>query len=673
MDIELDNEIIAILVFVVSLVVSILMYPRMLRFAISHDIVDNPNARKLQRRPVPVMGGFVVYTGILAGGLVLQAFMNEPLVAWGMTGMSVMLIIGMWDDIKSLSASLRFLLEIILILLFMWQSGIYIDDLHGLWGVHEIGPLVSYPLNVVAGVGIINAVNLIDGVDGYSSGFGMLACLCFAILFMSVWSQFMVCLAMIVAGALLPFFMHNVFGVRSKMFIGDGGTLMLGMLMVVFVFYSLSSKGRCASLEEANIGLEALAVAIVSIPVFDTTRVMIMRILRGNSPFKPDKTHLHHLFIDMGFSHLGAAASILIMNLMVIMAWLLSWQFGASIDIQSYVVLVMSLLVTFGFYKLMKVQKNHGPVDEEGYPQGTWLWHAFCHLGAMSHREKGRAWQFLRWLVDTRHLSKKVSLILLLCLPMTASAQQTPREQRQVRVTMMKGSVFEGALLEFKAFDYLILDVKGQKIKIDYKDMAYIDDIQQAKPAPSKAEPVKKPKKARKAKAVKKTEEKPIIKIVEKVVEKPVVKPAEPVEKPVAKPIVVPKLSGNKGFLLESGNNVYLECVSNPKNEAYNEAALDVLRRQMRRDGFWKMVDRPEDAQFSIVCLANLGEKPIATIGIHSLVTGNNHVFGEIRKFEDVDDYRRVVWELYNKYVVPLQKKIESNKIPKNILKDFTK
>lgn len=401
----MSNTAIAILVFVVSIVVSTLAYPRVLHFAKSHDIVDNPNARKLQRVPVPVMGGLVVFMGIICGSLVLHAFVNEPLIQWGLTGMSLMLVVGMWDDIKSLSAAFRFLFELVLVGIFIWQTDIYLDDIHGLWGIHQLEPWVAIALSLIVGVGLINVMNLIDGVDGYSSGYGMTACVCFAVLFVSVWSPVMVCMALIVLGALLPFFMHNVFGVRSKMFIGDGGTLMLGMLMVLFVFYSLSSRSHCASLEADGVGLIALALSVVCIPWFDTMRVMAMRILRGKSPFKPDKTHMHHLFIDMGFSHLGAAVSILLLNQSVVLAWLVSWQLGASIDIQTYVVVALGSLLTFGFYKLMKIHQNSGPLDKEGYPQGTALWHFFCKMGKFSHREKGRVWKSLRRLMDSGLLS----------------------------------------------------------------------------------------------------------------------------------------------------------------------------------------------------------------------------------------------------------------------------
>ena len=210
----------------------------------------------------------------------------------------------------------------------------------------------------------------------------------------------MCCSALLVVGALFPFFMHNVFGSKSRMFIGDGGTLMLGMMMVVLTFYSMWSGSKMDSMEELNFSIPGFIIAVGCIPLFDTLRGMMVRILRGSSPFKPDKTHLHHLFIDMGFSHLGAALFILLMNFLVVIIFLVTWKLGASIDIQTYVVIAVGLLVTFGFYKFMKIQQNSGQVDEEGYPQGTALWHKMCDLGKLTHRENKRTWRMLQWLMD---------------------------------------------------------------------------------------------------------------------------------------------------------------------------------------------------------------------------------------------------------------------------------
>ena len=391
---------IAIIVTLVAMLTSALVFPFALRFALKHDIVDKPNARKLQRSPVPVFGGVVVYSGILAGGLVLLFFFRSPMLAWILFSVALMMVIGTWDDINGLPAFVRLLVEVLLVGGFIATTGIYIDNLHGLWGVYEMDPLYAIPISIFAGVGTINAINMIDGVDGYSSGYAMLACLCFALAFHSAWTPGMVCLTLIAGGALLPFFMHNVFGARSRMFIGDGGTLMLGMLLTSLAFSALSSKVGLGPLEDQNVCIPALVIGVGCIPLFDAVRVMFVRMIHGKSPLKADKSHLHHLFIDMGFSHLGAAMFILQMNIVVLLGWWLAWYLGASMDVQLYVVVAMALMVTAGVYSLMRWQQNGGPVDEEGYPQGTKLWYLLCRLGEWTHKENKRAWRMMRFIMD---------------------------------------------------------------------------------------------------------------------------------------------------------------------------------------------------------------------------------------------------------------------------------
>lgn len=388
----------------IAFFVTTLVFPKILRFAKKHQIVDNPNARKLQRYPTPVLGGVAVYLGILMGYLVFASYQTSPVILWGLVAMTIMQIIGIWDDISDLSTTFRFLFEIVLVGGLIGVTGIYIDSFYGFWGFYQLNTIAAVTLSIVAGVGIINAVNMIDGVDGYVSGYCMQACLCFAVLFWVVKEPMMLCMALVVAASLLPFFFHNVFGVKSKMFIGDGGTMMLGVLMAIFALFTLSSKSKCGMLAAHNVSLIAFSLAVMCIPVFDTLRVMTLRILRGFSPFQSDKTHLHHLFIDMGFSHLGAALSILLINLSVVLIWFALWKFGVSIEWQTYIVALMGMTVTFGFYKLMKIQQFGGNTDENGRPQGTALWHFFLRMGEWSHREKGRVWRTIRWLMDSHWL-----------------------------------------------------------------------------------------------------------------------------------------------------------------------------------------------------------------------------------------------------------------------------
>ena len=156
---------------------------------------------------------------------------------------------------------------------------------------------VAVPLTVVAAVGIINAINLIDGVNGLSSGYCITACTMFGTLFYLSGDMKMTILAVVSVGALIPFFLHNVFGKTSKMFIGDGGTLVMGVVITVFVIETLRSGSACGAYVGPEVGLIPFSLAVLCIPVFDTLRVMFSRILRGTSPFRPDKTHLHHMFM----------------------------------------------------------------------------------------------------------------------------------------------------------------------------------------------------------------------------------------------------------------------------------------------------------------------------------------------------------------------------------------
>lgn len=395
-----------IIMSLLSLTVTTVVFPFVLRYARHHKIVDNPDARKLHRLPVPVMGGVAVYAGILVGCLAMFILVPKASISWSIMAMTVMMLMGVWDDIKDLSAVFRLIVQFSIVGAYMAFTGYYISNFFGLFGIHEISPWLGIPLSLVAGVGTINAINMIDGVDGYSSGYGIMACGSFAVLFIAVNQSVWSCLAVIVASALIPFFFHNVFGVKSKMFIGDGGTMMLGFLMTIFELGAVSLH-RGSQLEVQGVGVLAMTLAILCVPVFDTLRVMTVRMLRGRSPFKPDKSHLHHLFIDMGFSHLGAAVAILSINFAVILIWLLLWLGGASINTQTCVVILMGWAVTFGFYKLMRWHQHSGPVGLDGRPQGTALWHAVCRIGNWSHIEERALWRFLQKMVDGNPFVRK--------------------------------------------------------------------------------------------------------------------------------------------------------------------------------------------------------------------------------------------------------------------------
>ena len=162
----MDLSVIATIVTIVAMLTSALVFPFALKFARARNIVDKPDARKLQRSPVPVFGGVVVFSGILMGGIVLQFFIWSEMLDWILVSIMGMMIIGIWDDIKGLSPLFRLLIEVLMVGGFVAATSIYIDNFHGLWGLYQLDPWFAIPFSVFAGVGTINATNMIDGVDG---------------------------------------------------------------------------------------------------------------------------------------------------------------------------------------------------------------------------------------------------------------------------------------------------------------------------------------------------------------------------------------------------------------------------------------------------------------------------------------------------------------------------
>ena len=345
--------------FCISLFLVGWIHPYLVKIALMKNIVDNPDARKLQRSPVPVLGGIAAFFGAVIGLGCMVDYIDCSRLLIVILAMLAMLYTGTMDDILNLTPSLRFLIEILTVLMLIFVGHYCLNDFQGLWGLGTISCWYAVPLTVFAAVGVINAVNLIDGVNGLSSGFGIIASAMFGTLFYLAGDLTMMLLAVVSAGALIPFFLHNVFGKTSKMFIGDGGTLVLGIVMSVFVIEVLHTGSLCAAYVSPSVGLVPFTLAVLSVPVFDTLRVMSTRILKKTSPFHPDKTHLHHMFIELGCSHIATTAAILSLNTAIVLIWWALYALGVSIDMQLYAVVGLSLLATFGLYHFLQWHIRH--------------------------------------------------------------------------------------------------------------------------------------------------------------------------------------------------------------------------------------------------------------------------------------------------------------------------
>ena len=379
-----------IALFALALLSTFWIFKKVLKIALEKNIVDNPDARKIQKVPVPVLGGMAVYWGIIVA-MAVAGTMSDISMLFSMGCiMTIMLMVGTLDDILSLSPNVRFMIEIFVVLVLIYTYNSCTNDLHGLWGMRVLPKWFAIPLTVFACVGIINSINLIDGVNGLSSGYCIVSCFIFGVVFYRAHDMQTAIMAIICVGALLPFFLHNVFGKKSKMFIGDGGTLLMGAILSYFVINTLKYESLVAASVPENFGLIPFTLAVLAIPVFDTIRVMSLRIIRGVSPFRPDKTHLHHLLLDLHFSHVGTTVTEIFCNLLIIFAWWVSYILGASIDIQLYVVTILGVGITFGFYKFARIHEK----------KRTRLYHKLTRIGDWTHVGHTQWFEWLTKILD---------------------------------------------------------------------------------------------------------------------------------------------------------------------------------------------------------------------------------------------------------------------------------
>ena len=378
-----------LLPFLSAMVFTAIVHPFIVKIAKERDLVDNPDARKLQKRPVPVLGGIAVFWGIVVGAGFTSLFFHSNALFTCIVAMTFMLFVGSGDDMVGLSPIVRLILEILVIAFIVKMDGTNMNHFHGLFGIGYLPVYISLPLSAIAGCGIINSINMIDGVDGLSSGFCVMACLVFGTFFMLAFDGTMSVMCCLAAGALIPFFIHNVFGKTSKMFIGDGGSTMMGMLMVIFCLHIIDNDSTVAD-SFTNMGVVAFCLSVLSVPIFDTLRVMIGRISRGISPFKADKSHLHHLFIEMGFSHIGTSVSVITLDFINIMIWVFVYyvlEWGPTK--QFLIVVLVGLINTCGFYYIVR-RLNHNHIFYRGLEK----------IAKFSHQETWNWWLNVRKYVD---------------------------------------------------------------------------------------------------------------------------------------------------------------------------------------------------------------------------------------------------------------------------------
>lgn len=305
-----------LMAFGLSLVLSYKAIPVILQISKKKNLMAVPGERSSHDTQVPNLGGIALFFsfGIAAPIFAYELFESYKFL---FPALVIMLYIGVLDDIVELRASRKLLAQIIVAVLMVIGSDVRLKSMFGFLGVYELGYWISVLLSVFIFIIMINAFNLIDGIDGLAGGFSIISCIVFAGSYyhLGEYNYPMVVLCVIIVGALLGFLYYNLSSdKRCKIFMGDTGSMTIGFLQVFTAFYFIDLFIQDDGQSSPHYHLKsapAIAFAILIVPIIDTLSVILIRIINKKSPMEADKNHIHHKLLNLGLSHKQASSYII--------------------------------------------------------------------------------------------------------------------------------------------------------------------------------------------------------------------------------------------------------------------------------------------------------------------------------------------------------------------------
>lgn len=366
-----------IVAFAVSCAFTALLMPYVIRFCEFKNLYDKPDERKIHHSAIPRLGGVLFMPAMLAGmiaAFILLIFSKhtQPTLQASsfvlIAGVFLIYIIGVIDDLIGVRANRKFIVQTVAACFFP-ICGLCLNNLYGFLGIYDIPYIVSYPLTVFLVITIVNSINLIDGIDGLASGLCIMILFVFIKLFGEGSPTAYAFMASALMGSLIAFFYFNFFGKvknHTKIFMGDTGSLILGYsIAYLAIKYAMNNPAVFPYRHEALLW----PYTVLIVPTFDVARVTIGRIVRRVPVFVADKTHIHHIIMQAGFSMHQALG--IILSLFVFYCLLNSFLFDIC---GSYnLIVIVDVLSYAGFFVLLHAVKgeNSRASGIVGKPEGN--------------------------------------------------------------------------------------------------------------------------------------------------------------------------------------------------------------------------------------------------------------------------------------------------------------
>jgi len=282
---------------ITAFLITYVAIPKVIFFAEKLRLIDEAGIRASHMGSVPIFGGIAIFTGIIFSLLFWADIENIQFI---LVSLLIVFFVGVIDDLLELSPFKKLVGQVMATLIIIFLGDLQIDNMHGVLGVYDLPIWIGTLFTIFVVIVITNGFNLVDGVDGLAGGIGVISSFSFGVIALLMGQSDMAIVAFTLMGALLGFLRHNFF--PAKIFMGDTGSLVVGMILSILSINIVSHGLVTETIKLPNKG-PLLAIAILAIPLFDSLRVFVARIMKGRHPLSAGRGHIHHALLSLGFGH----------------------------------------------------------------------------------------------------------------------------------------------------------------------------------------------------------------------------------------------------------------------------------------------------------------------------------------------------------------------------------
>ncbi len=367
-----------ILSFITAFSLTYFVIPPIIRVSVAKRLFDEPGARASHTVNTPRLGGIAIFAGVL-----FSVILWTPFTQYGgelqymMAAFILIFLVGVKDDIVGISFNKKLIIQILAAVILIFKSNVMLTSLHGVMGFTQVASYFGVVLTAFTIIVIINAINLIDGINGLSGSIAVLVCTILGVWFLLIKRYDLAILALSTSGSTIAFLKFNF--TPARIFMGDTGALLLGMICAILAINFVELNAILEPEHYYKISAApAVAIGILILPLFDTLRVFTIRILQSKHPLLPDRSHLHHLLIDAGLSHMQATSVLVIVNIIfIILVFLLQRYTNKAFLIILFLGFLAIMLVWSLFFMQnrrmnnIKKDRNSAVHRERSHPEHT--------------------------------------------------------------------------------------------------------------------------------------------------------------------------------------------------------------------------------------------------------------------------------------------------------------